>query len=88
MPHARSKRDIAMTALILGFLASAWSGWAHEGTPGSWRSTFVVVAVLVAGVYGAIRAAITGRGAGTALPGCAIWRLVAALRTRAASAAA
>jgi len=29
-------RDAAMTALILGFFASSWFGWAQERPPAAW----------------------------------------------------
>ena len=39
-------RDGAMTALILGFFASSWFGWAQEKPPPGWRSPLIVGAVL------------------------------------------
>jgi hypothetical protein len=30
-------RDAAMTALVFGFFASAWFGWAQESPPAAWR---------------------------------------------------
>ena len=39
-------RDSAMTALILGFFASCWFGWAQERPPPAWRSLLIVGAVL------------------------------------------
>lgn len=44
-------RDSAMSALILGFFASTWFGWAQERPPASWRLPLVggaVVSLLVA----------------------------------------
>lgn len=31
-------RDVAMTALILGFFSSAWFGWAQEAPPSGWST--------------------------------------------------
>lgn len=39
-------RDAAMTALIFGFFASAWFGWAQERPPVSWRRPLTLAAVL------------------------------------------
>ena len=39
-------RDAAMTALILGFLASCWFGWAQEQPPAAWRSPLIAGMVL------------------------------------------
>ena len=30
-------RDAAMTAVVFGFFASSWFGWAQEAPPASWR---------------------------------------------------
>jgi hypothetical protein len=51
-------RDRAMTALILGFFASSWFGWAQERPPAAWRTTLIVasVASLLAAVTGAVLA--------------------------------
>jgi hypothetical protein len=51
-------RDGAMTALILGFFASAWFGWAQERPPAAWRSPLIAGAVvsLVVAVAGAVLA--------------------------------
>lgn len=38
-------RDAAMSALILGFFASSWFGWAQERPPGSWRLPLTLGAV-------------------------------------------
>jgi hypothetical protein len=38
-------RDSAMTALILGFFASCWFGWAQERPPASWRGPLIAGAV-------------------------------------------
>jgi hypothetical protein len=48
-------RDAAMTALVLGFFASAWFGWAQENPPSSWRLALIVGGVLsvVVAVFGA-----------------------------------
>lgn len=46
-----------LSALILGFFAAAWFGWAHGGTPNSWAVSLDVaslVCVLVA-VFAAVR---------------------------------
>jgi hypothetical protein len=53
MQHAR---DSAMFALILGFFASSWFGWAQERPPPAWRSPLIVGAVLslVVAVVGAV----------------------------------
>jgi hypothetical protein len=39
-------RDGAMSALILGFFASSWFGWAQEKPPPGWRPALTVGAVL------------------------------------------
>jgi hypothetical protein len=39
-------RDAAMTALILGFFASCWFGWAQERPPAPWRKLLIVGAGL------------------------------------------
>lgn len=39
-------RDGAMSALILGFFASSWFGWAQERPPARWRPALIVGAVL------------------------------------------
>jgi hypothetical protein len=39
-------RDAAMTALILGFFASVWFGWAQERPPPAWRRPLIAGAVL------------------------------------------
>ena len=51
-------RDGAMTALILGFFASSWFGWAQEKPPPGWRSPLIVGAVLslIVAVVGAVYA--------------------------------
>jgi hypothetical protein len=51
-------RDGAMTALILGFFASIWFGWAHEGPPPAWRKFLTAGAVLslMVAVVGAVLA--------------------------------
>lgn len=39
-------RDRAMTALILGFFAACWFGWAQERPPVGWRVPMIAGAVL------------------------------------------
>lgn len=39
-------RDAAMTALILGFFASAWSGWAQEKPPVGWTNWLIAGSVV------------------------------------------
>jgi hypothetical protein len=39
-------RDSAMTALILGFFASSWFGWAQERPPLAWRRPLIAGAVV------------------------------------------
>ena len=43
-------RDAAMSALILGFFASCWFGWAQEAPPTRWRVPLVTGAVASLGV--------------------------------------
>jgi len=48
-------RDGAMTALILGFFASCWFGWAQERPPAAWRAPLIggaVLSLVVAAVGG------------------------------------
>jgi hypothetical protein len=61
-------RDNAMTALILGFFASCWFGWAQERPPPGWRSPLIVGSVLslVVAVAGAVFAWLNWSG-GSAL---------------------
>lgn len=47
-------RDAAMTALILGFFASSWFGWAQEAPPAGWSTwlgigSFTSLAVALVG---------------------------------------
>jgi len=51
-------RNGAMSALILGFFASCWFGWAQEKPPPVWRSLLIVGAVLslIVAVVGAVYA--------------------------------
>jgi hypothetical protein len=51
-------RDNAMTALILGFFASSWFGWAQERPPAAWRPLLIAGAVLsiAVAVVGAVLA--------------------------------
>lgn len=42
----RYDRDHAMTALILGFFASCWFGWAQERPPVGWQVPLISGAVL------------------------------------------
>lgn len=53
-----SMRDGAMSALILGFFASCWFGWAQESPRRGWRSPLTVGAVpsLIVAVVGAVYA--------------------------------
>ena len=62
-------RDNAMTALILGFFASSWFGWAQERPPAAWRSPLIAGAVLsiVVAVVGAVLAWRNWSAAGSAL---------------------
>lgn len=46
MIDEQTVRDGAMTALILGFFASCWFGWAQERPPDTWRTPLIVGAVL------------------------------------------
>ena len=39
-------RDAAMTALILGFFAPAWFGWAQEKPPDGWSAWLVTGSVV------------------------------------------
>lgn len=39
-------RDSAMTALILGFFASCWFGWAQERPPSVWKLPLIAAALL------------------------------------------
>lgn len=43
-------RDQAMTALVLGFFASCWFGWAQERPPKGWRLPLTAGAVLALAV--------------------------------------
>jgi hypothetical protein len=61
-------RDRAMTALILGFFASSWFGWAQERPPASWRTALIVASIaslLVAAAGGVL--AWRGWSGGSAL---------------------
>jgi hypothetical protein len=62
-------RDNAMTALILGFFASSWFGWAQERPPAAWRTPLIVGALLsiVVAVAGAVLAWRNWSAAGSAL---------------------
>jgi hypothetical protein len=57
-PPMQYIRDGAMSALILGFFASSWFGWAQEKPPSGWRSPLMVGAVLslIVAVLGAVYA--------------------------------
>lgn len=50
-------RDSAMTALILGFFASCWFGWAQERPPATWKLPLIGAAALslliavIGGIY-------------------------------------
>lgn len=54
-------RDYAMTALIFGFFASSWFGWAQEKPPPAWVRPLVAGSVLgiVVAVAGGIIAILT-----------------------------
>jgi hypothetical protein len=39
-------RDSAMSALILGFFASTWFGWAQERPPAGWRGPLIVGSIV------------------------------------------
>ena len=39
-------RDAAMTALILGFFAAAWFGWAQEKPPAGWSALLIAGSVV------------------------------------------
>jgi hypothetical protein len=41
-----SVRDVAATAAIFGFFASAWFGWAQEHPPATWRSWLLAGSVV------------------------------------------
>jgi hypothetical protein len=62
-------RDGAMTALILGFFASSWFGWAQERPPASWRVPLIAGAVLSLAVaaLGAVFAWLHWSSGGSAL---------------------
>jgi hypothetical protein len=62
-------RDSAMTALILGFFASSWFGWAQERPPLAWRSPLIVGALLslIVAVAGGVLAWRNRSAAGSAL---------------------
>jgi hypothetical protein len=47
-------RDAAMTAVIFGFFATTWFGWAQEAPPRAWRRP------LIAGTIAAVLTAVTG----------------------------
>jgi hypothetical protein len=57
-PSMQYTRDGAMSALILGFFASSWFGWAQEKPPPGWRSPLIVGTVLslIVAVVGAVYA--------------------------------
>jgi hypothetical protein len=57
-PSMQYIRDGAMSALILGFFASSWFGWAQERPPPRWRPPLAVGAVLslIVAVVGAVYA--------------------------------
>lgn len=58
---AEHVRDPAVTAVIFGFFASSWFGWAQEAPPGKWRG------LLAAGSVASLLTAIAG--------GLLTWRL-------------
>ena len=49
-------RDAAATAVIFGFFASIWFGWAHEDPPPIWRRPLTVAAItcMVTAVVGGL----------------------------------
>jgi hypothetical protein len=51
-------RDSAMMALIFGFFASPWFGWAQERPPLAWRPPLIAGSVvsLAVAVFGAVLA--------------------------------
>ncbi|GAA3774323.1 hypothetical protein GCM10022225_72540 [Plantactinospora mayteni] len=51
---AEHVRDAAMTAVIFGFFASSWFGWAQEAPPPRWRKP------LIAGSVGSLLVAVAG----------------------------
>ena len=54
-------RDYAMTALIFGFFASSWFGWAQEKPPPAWVRPLIVGSVLsvAVAIAGGITAVLT-----------------------------
>lgn len=55
---AEFTRDAAMTAVVFGFFASSWFGWAQEQPPAAWRNPLIagsVVSLLIT-VAGAVLA--------------------------------
>ncbi len=56
---ARSERDLAATALILGFAAFAWFGWGQAQPPAGWSVPLAIGSV--AGVAAAVAAGLTAR---------------------------
>jgi hypothetical protein len=56
-------RDRAMSALILGFFAAAWFGWAQADPPNSWLSGLTVGTILslIVAIAGASRPPAIGR---------------------------
>lgn len=59
-------RDGAMSALVLGFFASCWFGWAQEKPPPVWRSPLIVGAAL------SLIVAVVGAAFGIAAVGAAV----------------
>jgi hypothetical protein len=54
---AEHVRDLAMTAAVLGFFASAWFGWAQEDPPATWRrwlTTGSIVSLVTAAAGGLV----------------------------------
>jgi hypothetical protein len=39
-------RDAAATAVIFGFFASAWFGWAEENPPAKWRVWLIAGSII------------------------------------------
>ncbi|WP_157546694.1 hypothetical protein [Hamadaea tsunoensis] len=57
-PVRRSRRDGGITALILGFFASAWFGWGHAAPP-AWLDPWLTVGSVLA-ILTAIAGAVVG----------------------------
>jgi hypothetical protein len=55
---AEHVRDLAMTAVIFGFFASTWFGWAQEAPPRGWRPFLITgsVATVLTAIAGGLLA--------------------------------